>query len=446
VAYQFEGLNEAQVLKRFLLQGQKSIDAMRRLAPFYPFIAKHKLHKIQGCSRIHEFAAKAAGASFKSVQQALDIHRNTQDKSGLRDLFDNGLVSLEKLDIASRVANVENQAQWCERVQELSVGALRTLANEAKARTIAAASAASSATQQSPTAAHENAQSCTDGDANAEDTADAAGKQGGLFTSAQTQETGLSPFGSKNYRIDILVADRFERFRLGLQSKTGRTISFSDSLGALLDEGAHSILNRKFPPKNRKCTPSAASHVIEVDPATGRATCKTVFGVIEFDHWKLAKSLDPTALFVSKSTKGSRLPCFVHDLSEMYELARKRATLQRSKSGRMARSIPTAVKRYLKFAYGGVCAVGGCSKLASVHHHRQRYGVDPDHDPDNLAPLCKSHHDLVHAELCQNEDEHPSLWRFSPERNNHGTKQSPTERVDAKVRAHRKMALRKRRE
>jgi len=426
VAHQLEKLDKAQGLKLFLLKGQKSKDAARRLAPFYPFIAKHKLHKTQGCSRIHEFAAKAAGASRKSVQQALDIFRNTQDKPGLRDLFDNELVSLEKLDIASRAARVEDEGEWCERVQELSVAALRTLANEAKA---AAVAAASSRTQQSAIAGHRNAPPSIS------NTADAAGneaidaQQGGLFTSAQAQATGLSPFGSKNYRIDVLTADRFERLRMGLQAKTGRTITYSDTLGALLDQGAHSLLNKKFAHKYRPCTPSAASHVIEIDSATGRATCKTVFGVVEFDHWRLANGL----------------PDFVHDLSDMYELARKRAALQRSKAGRMARSIPTAVQRYLKFAYGGVCAVDGCNKLASVLHHKQRFANDPDHDPDNLAPLCKSHHELVHAELCQNENEHPGLWRFGPERTPYGAKQSPTGRVDAKVRAHRKIARSKRR-
>jgi len=442
VVHQLEKLDNAGVLKLFLLEGQKSKDAVRRLAPFYPFIAKHKLHKTQGCSRIHEFAAKAAGASRKNVQQALDIHRNTQDKPGLRDLFDNGLVSLEKLDIASRVAQVDDETQWCERVQELSVPALRTLANEAKA----AAAAASSRAQQSAKTGHGKEQFSTN--AISEETATSTGRQqAGLFETppTQVQYTGLSPFDSKNYRIDILAADRFERFRMGLQSNTGRTISFSDALGALLDEAAHSLLNKKFTHKKRPCTPSAASHVIEIDAASGRATCNTVFGVVEFDHWKLAKCLDPTALFVTKSKTDSGLPGFVHDLSEMYQQARERAAQLRHKAGRLARNVPTAVKRYLKFAYGGVCAVGGCNKLASVLHHRKRYANDPDHDPDNLAPLCRSHHELIHAELCQNENEHPRVWRFSPERKANGTKQSSTARIDAKVRAHRKLALHKRR-
>jgi hypothetical protein len=71
---------------------------------------------------------------------------------------------------------------------------------------------------------------------------------------------------------------------------------------------------------------------------------------------------------------------------------------ERKEEGRSpARSIPQNIKKLLKKEYGTKCAKEGCNKPAEHIHHTRRQALDPSHDPNYLAPLCKEHHEIAHA-------------------------------------------------
>lgn len=62
-----------------------------------------------------------------------------------------------------------------------------------------------------------------------------------------------------------------------------------------------------------------------------------------------------------------------------------------------SRPIPARTRRVLTKEYGSKCSIQTCTKPAEHIHHTQIFALSHRHDPHYLAPLCKSHHLLVHA-------------------------------------------------
>lgn len=72
--------------------------------------------------------------------------------------------------------------------------------------------------------------------------------------------------------------------------------------------------------------------------------------------------------------------------------------------------IPAAIKKYVVQKYNGFCAFPGCCKEYAELHHTYRFSLTRVHDPDKIVPLCKSHHDLAHHGLIENETKSPEKW------------------------------------
>ncbi len=66
--------------------------------------------------------------------------------------------------------------------------------------------------------------------------------------------------------------------------------------------------------------------------------------------------------------------------------------------GRATQSVPPAVRRLVVRRDKGRCVVPGCrrTRFLDVHHLTARHDGG-DHDPDNLALLCSTHHRAIHA-------------------------------------------------
>lgn len=65
------------------------------------------------------------------------------------------------------------------------------------------------------------------------------------------------------------------------------------------------------------------------------------------------------------------------------------------------RHIPVSVKRILHLEYGTKCSIPNCQKQATEIHH---FSVSQSHNPNQLTPLCKEHHELAHsADLAYHE-------------------------------------------
>lgn len=56
------------------------------------------------------------------------------------------------------------------------------------------------------------------------------------------------------------------------------------------------------------------------------------------------------------------------------------------------------------------CVYPGCNKPAEEVHHPERYSLTKSHE--KLVPLCKTHHELAHNGLIENEESDPATWRI----------------------------------
>ncbi|MCX6733370.1 MAG: hypothetical protein NTX63_00995 [Candidatus Peregrinibacteria bacterium] len=62
-----------------------------------------------------------------------------------------------------------------------------------------------------------------------------------------------------------------------------------------------------------------------------------------------------------------------------------------------SRYIPAKVRNVIQQEYGNICASERCMKPSTDVHHTRRFGLNPSHDPNFLAPLCKEHHQIAHS-------------------------------------------------
>lgn len=79
------------------------------------------------------------------------------------------------------------------------------------------------------------------------------------------------------------------------------------------------------------------------------------------------------------------------------EIAQAKDQIADELSESSSRYIPARVRRILKKEYGQRCAKNGCNKLSENIHHTRRWALDPSHNPNYLAPLCKEHHQIAHS-------------------------------------------------
>jgi len=97
-----------------------------------------------------------------------------------------------------------------------------------------------------------------------------------------------------------------------------------------------------------------------------------------------------------------------------------------------SRPIPTDIKRLIDARFGNTCAFPNCNKAATEYHHIKRHALSKNHNPNNIVPLCKEHHDLAHTGLIANEQNHPEKWRLRKKTD----KNNPIYKIDEKVQKH----------
>ncbi len=86
---------------------------------------------------------------------------------------------------------------------------------------------------------------------------------------------------------------------------------------------------------------------------------------------------------------------FLHQREEKIAQAKDQIAEELPESS--SRYIPARVKNILKKEYGQKCAKNGCYKPSADVHHTSRFGLNPSHDPNFMAPLCKEHHQIAHS-------------------------------------------------
>lgn len=109
--------NELYVLcKKY---GTAALIWRRKFIALLPEVYKRKLYEKKGFSSIFEFAAKLGGISEEQVRLTLNIERRVEDKPLLKELFNNGTVSINKLARVISVVNKENEHLWAQQIQNI---------------------------------------------------------------------------------------------------------------------------------------------------------------------------------------------------------------------------------------------------------------------------------------------------------------------------------------
>lgn len=142
------------------------------------------------------------------------------------------------------------------------------------------------------------------------------------------------------------------------------------------------------------------------------------------------------AIFKENEEKKSSLPQgqkSVRKIIPTCEVCTKEKTEEQEDFGVTARHIPAAVQHIIEARSGERCEFPGCNRPPEIFHHTRRYALRPNHDPDYIRALCKSHERIAHAGLIGNEEGPVSDWLVlqAPEQD------SAKFRIDQKVTASR---------
>ena len=80
-------------------------------------------------------------------------------------------------------------------------------------------------------------------------------------------------------------------------------------------------------------------------------------------------------------------------------------------ASKQSRYVPSKQKAKIYKKFDGKCSHPNCTKPASEIHHQERYSAVKNHN--NIVPLCKEHHELMHNSIIKNELAPVYDWELS---------------------------------
>ncbi|HBB02358.1 MAG: hypothetical protein US89_C0010G0020 [Candidatus Peregrinibacteria bacterium GW2011_GWF2_38_29] len=123
--------NVAQNLhEKFVFYGKNAKEWMRKCVLLLPEINRLRIWEKKGFGSIHEYAAKLAGMSRNSVDEALRILRKVEDKPELRWVIDKKGINAIKPIVT--IATQETADFWAEKAMEMSKNTLEVYVKEFK--------------------------------------------------------------------------------------------------------------------------------------------------------------------------------------------------------------------------------------------------------------------------------------------------------------------------
>ncbi|MBI5152644.1 hypothetical protein HZA39_03855 [Candidatus Peregrinibacteria bacterium] len=116
--------------ERFTEYGANAREWIEKCKMLLPEIAKRRIWEKRGFSSIYEYAAKLAGMSKDSVDNALWILRKAEGKPELKKIAE--IKGINSIRPVLTIATVETAGFWAEKVREMSVHTLETYVKEFK--------------------------------------------------------------------------------------------------------------------------------------------------------------------------------------------------------------------------------------------------------------------------------------------------------------------------
>ncbi|MBI4994677.1 hypothetical protein HZC21_03470 [Candidatus Peregrinibacteria bacterium] len=115
---------------QFVTHGRNAKEWLRKCALLLPEIERRQIWKKRGCVSLYEYAAKLAGMSRNSVDDALRVLRKIEDKHALKELAkERGLNAVRPVAV---IATAETADFWAGKAREMSKNTLEMYVREYK--------------------------------------------------------------------------------------------------------------------------------------------------------------------------------------------------------------------------------------------------------------------------------------------------------------------------
>ncbi|MCX6733777.1 MAG: hypothetical protein NTX63_03100 [Candidatus Peregrinibacteria bacterium] len=256
------GLSDRELLAQCVKFGREALLWRNKFRALLPEVERRRLYRKKGYKSVYEFGERLAGLSMAQVAESLNVAERLEDKPALKDLLESGEVSVNKIVRVVSIATMENDGELAEKVQILSLSALKTYVQDLK-------------------------------------------------LDSMVDQTSLVQEEINEYGLKGEVIQRLRELK-------EKGIDVNEALLEFLNQREEEIIQAK-------------DHIVEELPESS------------------------------------------------------------------SRYIPTRVKNILKQEYGTSCSVTYCRKPSGNIHHTRRFGLNPSHNPNFMAPLCKEHHQIAHS-------------------------------------------------
>lgn len=123
-------LNVSELHRKFSWYGRNAREWARKCATLLPEIERERVWEVKGFGSIYEYAARLAGMSHSSVDEALRVLKKIEDKPALMEVAEKfGISAVRPVAV---VATVETAEFWAEKASEMSKHTLQAYVNEIK--------------------------------------------------------------------------------------------------------------------------------------------------------------------------------------------------------------------------------------------------------------------------------------------------------------------------
>ncbi len=125
-------LSDKVLLEQCEKFGREALLWRNKFRALLPEIERRKLYVQKGYRDVYEFGKRLAGLSDAQVAESLNLAVRLEDKPVLKRLLESGEVSVNKIVRVMSIATVENESELAEKVQLLSLSAVKTFVRDMK--------------------------------------------------------------------------------------------------------------------------------------------------------------------------------------------------------------------------------------------------------------------------------------------------------------------------
>lgn len=322
----------------------------RKFEALLPEVEKRQLYKKHKFHSIFEFAAVMGGVSRKIVEEVLRVHRRIEDKPLLRaEIAEKGW---GKVRAVTPLLDTVDEKDLVNMVQTMPKRAIEVAVKEIRRQGGVEVDVEVDVEGQSAMGLElefDEGEQCENGE-----TPPGWGKE-----TARESQSVLS------FRVDGDVEFQLRKLKQAMEKERKEVVSFNEVLKTLLGMGGGN------------------GHQIKMDGPE-------------------VKPVERQEAAVEGEKEEVKKECRLEGDDELRAVNSKKA---------ITRYVPVAKRRKNDQKYKGKCSYPGCNKPQDITHYQERFALSKNHE--KVVPLCKTHHQIVHYGLVENEGQTPENWRVT---------------------------------